>query len=78
MEVRRDWGDGKEGRGVLLNSSWEGERKLSFCYGEYELPVAPLNPSPLYGMNPSLGLGSHSNLSLESLLRVTDLFPVVR
>lgn len=59
MEVRRDWGDGKEGRGVLLNSSWEGERKLSFCYGEYELPVAPLNPSPLYGKNPSLGLGSH-------------------
>lgn len=55
-------GVAEEERAGLLNSSWEGEREFSFCWGEYELPVAPLNPSPLYGKNPSLRLESHSNL----------------
>lgn len=69
----KDW-RGREGRGERIFAKktgkgaggWEeGPGVLPIPLGkekEHELPVAPLNPSRLYGKNPSRGLGFHSNL----------------
>lgn len=52
-----------------IQGSWLGaeSRKTAVGVGgtgvswrEHQLPVAPLDPFPLFGKNPSLGLGSHS------------------
>lgn len=52
------------GKGSPLKFLLGGRKGVLFQLGEYELPVVPLNLSPLYGKNLSLALRSHSSFRL--------------